>query len=471
VTPFWEEVSVLRSHGRSLYPAARRVEFEAIYDDLRLIRQLHQRGQVQVDDPEALQQIYNHFNRIITDSEYFQKQMNPYSNIERESRHDFKGFRIVSSGDMAPFFELARSRQKVNRLNYISGQLSVMILVRLITLFEEQMKRIVEQYLRRTGSVSFGSNVSIGFNDLCELNSIEQAKDRLISQMMDQAILGNCDKWKSFFKDHMKVDMAACAPEDWRLFVEIFERRHVFVHYNGRISKRYIDTTSSLRRRGKSRKLKEGSYLRVTPPYLRAAFDILTITAIILTDKSLGRFDRKIGKTQRADILCKIVSQSVIDHDWRLAEYLGRYCLDNTAPPRRTQNILQVNYWLALKRTGREAEIQDELKRIDIRRRDPAVTLALHALRDDHEAFFADLPKAIAHYRGSKDRAWLRDGLFSFPVFDELRRNPDYYQTVAQCFPEQLESRFDADAAENTRGQLLDPALMDAGLSEQIQST
>ena len=114
-------------------------------------------------------------------------------------------------------------------------------------------------------------------NDLISLGSIENAVEHLIEAEISSFLYKSIDDWQQFFKDTIDLDLKNVSVE-WGEIVEIYQRRHIFVHNRGIVSKQYLAKVD--------KKYKDsipiGDSLKVDMEYLKLSNDLLLFQGIII---------------------------------------------------------------------------------------------------------------------------------------------------------------------------------------------
>lgn len=126
-----------------------------------------------------------------------------------------------------------------------------------------------------------GVEKQISYSELVEFSSIEDAKEHILEKdvesMLRKSHADHFDILEKKFKINLKKDL-----ECWADFIEIMERRNLFVHCDGKISSQYINVCTEHKKKFDSPP-KVGEQLTVHPEYLGNAYKTLREISIKLT--------------------------------------------------------------------------------------------------------------------------------------------------------------------------------------------
>src|SRR5208283_3820932 len=106
----------------------------------------------------------------------------------------------------------------------------------------------------------------------------------------------------------------------------------------------------------------------------------------------------------------------LMESRWALSEVRGTWGINRGDLTSAGVLVSRINRWLAIKRQGRWAEVQEEIAKFDSKVLDPKYLVAIHALTDNLDALFRLLPKAEIS----------DEDLREWPILDEARKDPRF---------------------------------------------
>lgn len=250
-----------------------------------------------------------------------------------------------------------------------------------LTMLVSQIEVIIRSYAEEVSkafpSMMLGGDESISLKDLSKFTTVEEAKTYLLQSKIDNVLRGSLSDWVKFFVDKMKINpnMVASTPE----VIEVTQRRHCFIHNDGRASQPYLVNT-------KNADVELGDYLSVSPRYVRKAADLLLVFMLSL---HVSLAEKMAGKNKEAkESLSRfvgIVSFSLLQD----RRYGTLKLISKSLPALRIedsdQNILDVNIWLAYKFTNEFEAVREQVESLDTDVIPISLRLAKAALLDEHE--------------------------------------------------------------------------------------
>ena len=272
------------------------------------------------------------------------------------------------------------------------------------------MTAVVDYYYAVIPGALTNMGKQISWSEVAEHDSIEGLREWFRSGVVERIMRGGLGVWLKWLLDSPKIKVSELVDID--PVREVFQRRHLLVHTGGVVSRPYLGKVSGI-----SQLPKLGERLEVDADYVAHAADLLTemalglVRALVLTlpsdDDEVDAMDAVVANTA-----FRLLKQERYQLVVRLAE---RY-----PPPASAYgaDALVINRWLALRATGRGAEITGE------------VTEWASTVTDSHElgvrllaaALTGDLERAsdlMREYTESTVVGWMT--LVDWPVFAELR--------------------------------------------------
>lgn len=202
------------------------------------------------------------------------------------------------------------------------------------------------------------------------------------------------------------------------------ERRHIIVHNNDLINRRYLKNIDlSIISTKTTDPPKEGQKIQISLPYLLAIFDEIFLAGIILIQLCWRKWNK--DSIDIADTtLIQTIYEALSEERWSIAERLGLYSKHCSVASDRNRLYLDINYCQSLKWSGKQEQLTKELENFDITSLRPIYLVAYYALKSDKDKFYKFVTDAI-----TVDGMTLNDFL-EWPLFREFRRDPNYRKTI-----------------------------------------
>lgn len=218
------------------------------------------------------------------------------------------------------------------------------ILIAAESSFEVLFGQLVHVIYAKYPSALSASDYSFTLEELTKYPSIEDAREHLIRRRIDNLLRESLTGWNKWLKRTINVSLEQVLP-NWPATCEIFIRRNMLVHTEGRITERYL---SELRQAGESAEgLNIGESLIPDINYLRVSLQRLIALEVML----LFRVISHIEKT-RLDAAAGSVSEKLefcVKHRMWEAAHLISDAFGDTQCMREIQLNIKVNGWLARK--------------------------------------------------------------------------------------------------------------------------
>lgn len=223
------------------------------------------------------------------------------------------------------------------------------VLILLIVGFETLLTDLSTIAIRRNPGVANLDSHTLSLAELQGLGSVEDATDFLVSRYVEDLARGSLEGWvKWFAKVGVKLDEI---PVDWVQFREVFARRNLLVHTDGKVSNQYIGTLVDAGANRSALPSKD-EVIVVTPSYLRSSSELLMSAGALLStslwmkltpdspDKAIqwsistaeraledGHFDASIQICRKIASVCKNRLDLVTDCKLKTVEWTARAML------------------------------------------------------------------------------------------------------------------------------------------------
>jgi hypothetical protein len=143
-----------------------------------------------------------------------------------------------------PAEHVLRAQTLIRRQNRVrTAELLVprSFLVNLVSQYDSFLGRLIRSLLLLRPEVLNGSEKTLSFSELVEFGSVEAARDHLIEKEVESVLRKSHTEQFEWLENKFKITLR----EDlsiWPDFVEITERRNLYVHTGGRVSSQYVQT-------------------------------------------------------------------------------------------------------------------------------------------------------------------------------------------------------------------------------------
>ena len=276
------------------------------------------------------------------------------------------------------------------------------------------------------------------FKELTSFTSIDAARESVVEKEVESFLReSHAEQFK-----RMEAKFGIPLTKDlrsWPTFIEITERRNLFVHCNGVVSEQYL---SVCKRHGVDcSKVKVGAELNVTPKYFGLAYSVLVEIGIKLAHVLWRRL--KPDQIEQADASVNNCCLDLIrDEKYAAAQTILDFAVGFKNFSSETgRRILVLNRAQTYKWMGQHKKAMEILEAEDWDAANEKFQLGAAVLRDD----FTTAAKLMRHI--GADASPSKGDYRDWPMFRVFRETPEFAQAYEDIFGEPFGS-IAADIAE-----------------------
>jgi hypothetical protein len=267
-------------------------------------------------------------------------------------------------------------------------------------------------------------NISISLNDLKNYSTVEEAYNDILFREVEKILLDlSFDEIKNYFTK-LEVSLSENLI-GWELINEIRERRHLIVHNNSIVNKKYLSRTDN------PFKFEIGNQLDIKTDYLKNAIAEIKLAGIILIMNCWGKWSKEnateaVGELM--DLTFELLQTNKNELVLKICEYI-----DKNIKPRNDDEesyILRakINNCIALKRLDKKVILNNKLKGIRTGSMSPIFKIAKHLLKNEHKEAIPLIKQSII-----VDELKFDDFL-EWPLFEDIRIDKKYKELVEKEF-------------------------------------
>lgn len=291
------------------------------------------------------------------------------------------------------------------------------VLTGLVGQFEVLIADIAHHFYRRAPGALGGDEKVISAKELLSFATLEEAKDHVVSDRVDDLLRGSLEDWRKFFESRLKVDLRALSP-DYSRFGEYVQRRHLIVHAGSRISRRYLALVDDSLLKEYFGQAQLGMPVHLSRAYVSAALQAFEATGLALGLACWVKLHRDHASDQ-AQLESELVYDALKGGRWTAALHLASWAQSQETFDAQTRLIAQFNAWQSLKRLNRFAECEQEVRTLDASALNPQFSAVRFALLGDADAFF----RTVERFNGAGLDA---ESWGDWPILVEMRQDPRF---------------------------------------------
>ena len=315
-------------------------------------------------------------------------------------------------------------------------------IVSLVSQYDAFLGRLLKKIFYLKPELLNASERRLMFSELVKLDSVDKAREYIIEKEVESIIREShtyhFDWMEKRFSVHLRKELEA-----WPNFIELTERRNLFVHCDGVISSQYIDNCKAA---GVS--IKEsvvvGKRLSVDPEYFKQAQECMAEIGVKLGQvlwRKLVPNDIAIADSNFNDICYELI----VDENYSLAKKLLQFAVSiKKYSSDEIHRQLLVNLAQAYRWSGEIDRCNQLIGETDWSACADKFKLAISVLKDD----FTDAKKIMKRIgrNGEIDKTSYKE----WPLFKKFRQSPQFLETYKELFGEEfsvIESKRNAEDA------------------------
>lgn len=355
--------------------------------------------------------------------------------------------RKIPTGQVLRLYEISK---KIGSTLLAAQLVRRSLLVSLVSQFDAYIGRVVRQLFVAKPGILNSSGSTLTFQRLSSFGSLEDAREYVVEKEIESLLRKSHAEhfvWlEAKFGLTLRDNLAA-----WPLFIEVTERRNLFVHTNGTVSHQYLEVCRE-NRCAVPDDLRTGQLLSIDDDYFARAYECLFEIGV-----KLGQvLWRKVVPEQmsEADQSLAAVTYTLLSEErYRLAcvvlDFATETLKKHSSDERRL--IMVVNRALAYKWSGDEEMCQKIVNSEDWSATGLKFKMAHSVLLNDFEGAFG-LMKRI----GADGKDIEKDAYRFWPLFKEIRKSTKFAETFELIFNEP----FNLHEVDNRNVQMPPPALL-----------
>ena len=323
--------------------------------------------------------------------------------------------------------DFERLVKKVNRIMISVKMLPRQFVISLISIFDAYLGSLVKGILITHPNILTASEKNLSYSDLLSFKSFKDAKEHIIEIEIETLLRKSHSDQFHWLENRLGIGLLKDL-DVWPFFIEVTERRNLFVHTGGFVSRHYLQVCEANGVQFK-KKPKVGNELFVTREYFDEACDVILEIGIKLghviwrkirpseiekVDKSLNNMCVDMITNNQHDLSIKLLDFVIKCDAWKSS--MG------------TLLCMELNLAQAYKWNGEKKKCDEILASRDFSALSDKYKLAYAVLKDDfHEA--VKIMKKIGK-SGEIPEAEYK----LWPIFREFRKKPAFEKAYKEIF-------------------------------------
>lgn len=301
-------------------------------------------------------------------------------------------------------------------------------IVSLVSQFDTFISQLVSELYKAKPELVSSSEKELSFKELSAFKDLEEAKDFIIKKEIESLLRKSHSEQIAWLANKFGVRIK---PNDslWSDFIEVTERRNLFVHTDGKISNQYLSVCSE---NGVSipKDYEEGTELEVSQEYYENACETFAEMGFKLSQvlwRKIIPSELEIADTQLIRYSFDLLQEQKYELAFKICCF-GTDTLPNVQSE-ETKRYIQINKCIALKSSGEDEECKQIINSLDWSGYKDEYQLAVAVLNDNYKKSYK-LMKSI----GADSDIFSSSSYRQWPLFLQIRKEEKFKTTFKDIF-------------------------------------
>ncbi len=345
---------------------------------------------------------------------------------EAEEEEDAIKFRVPEDQLSNSF----RYLKQLERLALAARILPTSFIVTLVSQFDILISQIIKYIYSVQPSFLNGSGRTFRFEELADYKTVDEFKASLIEKEVDATLRENHIKQINYIENKLGITLKS-DPEIIARFIEITERRNLFVHCDGKVNQQYIQTCLQNGYKFPVN-VKEGDILTVRPKYFYHAVDTILELGVKLSHIVWNKMAEDETEEVQSS-LNTIAYELIVASNYSLSLKIINFGLTTFGKKLVDKNklMLLINKAQALRWQEKKKESQEILNQIEWSALSPMYKLAKEVL----EGNFEGASKIMYMIRETSELS--KNEYREWPLFKEFRETDFFRKAYKEIYGEE----------------------------------
>ena len=277
------------------------------------------------------------------------------------------------------------------------------------------------------------SEKNLSFSKLSEFNSVSEAQEYIIEKEIESVLRDSHANQFKWLENKLGIPLTKDLPS-WKNFIEITERRNLFVHSNGVISSQYLSVCEK-HSVEVEKDVKSGQKLSVDDDYIIKAYCCLFEIGVKLSQviwRKLLPHDIGDADDNLNDVIYKLLRSKDYELAIKLSEFATSILKKHSS--QEFKLIFEVNKAQSYKWAGKEENCIKMMKGMDWSAMSDKFKLAKAVLLDDYKEVYKLMKKI-----GDDEDELPREGYQEWPLFTKIREEDEFKKLFKEIYKDEYE--------------------------------
>lgn len=329
--------------------------------------------------------------------------------------------------------KILRIQRKLVLLSHVSNSIPRSLIVSLVSLLDNVISDTLKEIFTKKTDILKSSNKSISIEDIFSFSDINDLKNHFIEKEIESILRENHLKQLELLESKLSINLRSDSILIEK-YIELTERRNLFVHTNGIVNDQYILNMKKVNTNQNKEPVKKGDELICNQEYILKSIDLVLEFGI----KFIQTIWRKHfpNDTEEADKkLNSLCYDLIFDEKYNLALIFLNFATSKEIKIKdgEVEHFLILNKAQTLKWMGKDDECQKLLNSRSWSGLNNQILVAKYSLDGQLE----EALKLMVKLADSKEMDKLH--FKEWPIFKELRKHPNFSKLYKEKFNEEFE--------------------------------
>lgn len=364
---------------------------------------------------------------------------------------------IIKGGENAGELEIPSDRlreyKKLDRKKKRAERAQTLIppsyIVTLVSLFDSFYAGLIRCIYNLCPEKLKACKKEILFENICDFDYITEVRKYLVDSIIEDLLRKSHNDQFEWLAKSLGVSTLKDF-EGWAEFIELTERRNLFVHSDGVVSSQYLSVCKEHKAQVKN--VQFGSKLNADKKYFCDSFKLVYKMSIMLTQVLINKLyiSRNNGKDEDRDrVLINNVYELILEKHYDVAIAVSKFVLDDHFHRNsKDKCYIILNLAQAYKWSGDDASCKEVLSKEDTTMWKDDLLVPMLCLKEDFDAAYPLIEQV-----GSNSTILTPDAYRNWPIFNGLRERDDFIDLFKKVFGEDLRNTHNINVAEAVKSQ------------------
>lgn len=329
--------------------------------------------------------------------------------------------------------EFKKLLQKKTRAEKASKLIPPSYIISLISIFDSFLAGLVRCVYNLKQELLLESNKTFTYREIKEYESPKEVKKAIIDSTIDKLFRDSHTEQIEWFEKALGLQLKNFAK--WGNFIELTERRNLFVHADGVVSMQYIRECKNSGY--KLQDVEIGKKLSADNDYFEKSFGLLYEMAIMLTQilinkLYLGKISENTGL--RDKVFINNVYDLICEKHYEIAINVSNFVRkESFKRNNKDKTFIELNLAQAYKWSGNVRECDSILQALDTSAMKTDLQIPKKVLEEKFEEVFP-----MMRTLGKDSQILTIDAYREWPIFQKIREEKEFEETFQSIFEEPL---------------------------------